>query len=601
MKREILKAFIWAFAGVIVTIIATYVMGWLSESTPKLEYRIVASNELTKKQLVEVIRKNYKELSLDLSMDDNVILDYHHTILEMRNLGGFIEEDLLFNLDFGKEEIKILDVLCKLTCPIEKEIEAELRRPGLKLQSLNPSENTHKIELTFFHDEPSTFVGLLVYRSSFESVGFGRINPVPITNGVFTERVKRGARHFYAVTALGFAGHESAPFGPLPWPELSFNRPHFENTRTIAAYLPSGEIDFETIQNDFKDTLAQLKKGEKIYICMDRAKFLSKIFPETIDQSPVYFEDDVQFLRGKSTLHVHNVPKKGRLRFDIIWKTYARYNLSNITLSLKRLQDIELVKKENRFSRKTGILRKPLSTENNGNIRLLLTPARVRVFFEEDGLILAWSRPKSAGYSGVRIFRYSEPEYTGQLESDHEIYDGKGISGLMLGFGAGTFRPADRYSGDIVHPSEPYPPPRKGEEARPSSPTGLSVTGGEPNVLVNIEGEELMPYYVDENVSCGQTYTYVVVAYDEVPNYSYAIESVVKWDCNLEYLGGTQVWKEGVQTIVKEFPEYKDDIRLCKILKRYHEKHGNLDQVKQLESVISRLGSGSSNMLDSDR
>ena len=97
------------------------------ESKAKLEYEVIGHNILRKLELDEVIRGNYKKTEVDFSVDDNIISQYHHTVVELRNEGDFIEEDLFFDIDFGNSSIKVLDVLSKTTKPEEQEIKASLR------------------------------------------------------------------------------------------------------------------------------------------------------------------------------------------------------------------------------------------------------------------------------------------------------------------------------------------------------------------------------------------------------------------------------------------------------------------------------------------
>ena len=235
---------------------------YLYESKPKLEYIILSSQELTKSELLKVIRTNFKQTELDFSIDDNIISKYHYTVIELRNPGPFIEDDLLFDIDFKDNRIKILDVLCKMIEPEERELEAEIERPPLELKLHEEGKDTIDVELSTSIDNIQ--VGIILYRSYSKHGGFGRRNPVPSANGFFSEKVKRGRSYFYTVSHLGYFGRESKFTSILPFPECSFNSLSFKNTKRISLSDLSDSKEVNPFLSKLMQVKSELKQNENI-------------------------------------------------------------------------------------------------------------------------------------------------------------------------------------------------------------------------------------------------------------------------------------------------------------------------------------------------
>jgi len=542
------------------------------ESPPALEYQVLSSQHVDKSELIELLYSSFKTTKVDFPMDDNVVSGYYYTVVELRNKGNFIKDDLLLDLDFMNEKVKILCVLSKMIEPQERQLKAEIDRPPLELQL--PAEDIDRPEVTLcWESTQRAGEGAIVYRSYSEHAGFGRRNPIPIVGNSFSEKRRKGSSYYYGATNLNFIGEsELTEVVFVPVPEVFFNRPNFKETINIRQPNLCDEMDPITLRSSFNKATAKRKSDVKIFVDMDRKEF-GRIISENVNDLPVYFKDDVKFLHGKTTLRLNNIMRKAKIRFYIISKTYLKYDNRNLILSLRDIKNIELKK----------IQTTPKETKkqyNEPTAKELLTPHQVKLFTAKDRVVLAWVKPRNQTYRGVRIFRslYSEPHT--ELVWGKELYDGKGIQGIVInaegevsGVSIGVVSSTDSLN----------PPPRKVPRRRdpstplpPAAPTGLRMTGTFLSILNGYKGE-LMPFYEDQEVIFGKSYVYTIVAYDNNDQYSYPIEALIKYE------------PMSNQPIVNSFSEYQKNLELLQTLKQFYLNNKNTVKANQIESIIRTL------------
>jgi hypothetical protein len=543
------------------------------ELNPKLEYHVLSSQQLDKSELLQLLYSNFKTSKVDFSMDDNIITGYHYTVVELTNKGCFIKDDLLFDLDFKNEDVKILAVLCKMIEPEERELKTEIERPPLEFQLPKKDMDNPEVKMCWLSAGEET--GAIVYRSYSKHGGFGRRNPTLIVDRSFSEKLRRGGSYYYAITyQYPFWGETG--FGEIlfvPTPEFLFNKPSFKDTISVRAHNQCDEIDAKLLLSEFNKAKTKLKRNAKIFVHMNREDF-GRIVSDNIGNLPVYFNEDVKFLHGRTTLRLNSVMRKAKIRFYIISKTYLKYDNRNLTLSLRDTRDIELKKVK-------AVPKEAQKQDDVSTSKELLTPYQVKLLTAKDKVIIAWAKPKTEAYKGVRIFRspYSKP-YVDPVWGK-ELYEGPGIQGLVVNSSELTQR--DLKSQITVYPpsvARLEPPPRKDLKSQGSfpaapkiaPPTGLKLVG---DFILNGCNGELMPFYEDHEVTSGNSYIYTVVAYDDKGEYSYPVESIIKHESTK------------IQDNVNSFSEYQNDLGLLQVLKAFYNTHQNTTEAKQVEAAIS--------------
>ena len=118
--QVIITAIITAVITTVITLSINNLWHYIFSPEKKLEYEIISNKTLTKTNIITAITGNFPNSIIDFSKDDSIIPRYQYTIIELRNLGISIDENLFFKVDFNDERVKILDVLCKQTEPLEK-------------------------------------------------------------------------------------------------------------------------------------------------------------------------------------------------------------------------------------------------------------------------------------------------------------------------------------------------------------------------------------------------------------------------------------------------------------------------------------------------
>jgi hypothetical protein len=437
MRRELPKALVWTIVGVAITLLSQFLYKSLSEPTALLEYQVLSVNRYSKPDLLSVINSNFREHTLDLSVDDNIVPYYYLGVIELRNFGDFIREDVLFTLDFEDEHVKILDVLSKMTQPQGKELTAESERPPLEWVPTTEGTETFPVGLTV--DRPKNEDGAIFYRSFISSRGFGRRSPSPSPIGEFNETVKSGRQYFYSAIMMGCSGEESPFTEIVPVPDALFNEPTFKDTITIKASDLSGithDADFTT---KVDTAIANLKEHQRSFVSVNRSDFSRKVFPKRYDGFPLFFRDDVSFLSGKTTLHLANIPYRARIRFFVVYKTYKQYDPRNIQLKFKNNLNIELRKKK--FEPEVKKIQVEGHQQGFLDEKTLLTPFQARLFLAKGKVIIAYSERDSSTFKEIRIFRSKTVSSSVFLPWGEEIYRGRGTKGIVLGSTWGLFHP----------------------------------------------------------------------------------------------------------------------------------------------------------------
>jgi hypothetical protein len=542
---------------------------WLYESSPRLEYQVLSSQKLDKFELLQLLHSNFKRTTFRFPMDDDIISEYHYTILELRNKGNFIRDDLFFDLDFNNQEIKILAVLCKTITPEEREIKAETERPPLDFQL--SKQDLESPAPTVYWNPDSIEMGAVIYRSYSKHAGFGRRNPTLNIDGSFSEKLRNGFSYYYAVTNQDSLGQESELTQIIyaPMPEFFFNKASFKETINVRIRNPSRQPDPNILLSEFNNAKAKLKGKLKIFANIDRRDF-TRIVSQKIDNLPIYFTDDVKFLYGRTTLRLNNITRKAKIRFYIISKTYLDYDNYNLTLALRDMKDIELTKVHADLK---GIPKKDKVVPSKD----LLTPYQVRLFALNDRIIITWAQPKTETYAGVRIFRSPFSISNTDVPWGKELYDGKGTQGIVVNSGiltgirtkqSATVNPYPR------DPMEPPPPKNYLDTLRPQTPRNLQI---QVDVILNGCNGELMPFYEDHVVPPGETYVYTVVAYDNRMEYSYPVESIIAYD------------SKTILPNLRSYSEYQTNLKLLRLLRQFYHYYNNKAKEKQLQSAISLI------------
>jgi hypothetical protein len=577
MKQETKTALLYTLSGAFFTFVFMFIIPELykaiSKSDFEIEYKTLQIKKASKAELIKINQENFDGAQIDFSMDDTIIPYYYYAVLEINNLGGFIEDDVITDLFFDGSEYKILDVMCKMQKPEERLIGAEIERPPLEL---NPSiTNSDSDELNFNSNSIDQIqVGLIIYRSYSKDVGFGRINTLPLTDTNYSVKIPTQFKSDFTATHMGFSGEETDFASIFPYPEFKFNEYSFKNTKTLNLEKDDFIKTLENYKTEFTD-------GKAIFVNSTKKEFYKVIYPYSFTDLPIYFEDDVKFLKGKTSLLFHNIPKKAKYKIFVYYKTYVENRNHNISLQLREIGNIELKKKDKKIDRSESPSKKDSKTA--------LTPQFTRIYLEQDKILMAWTVPQGESYRGVRIFKtvLSENDLTQHsLKWGNEVYDGEGFHGLILGRkGVLIFRPKTFKS---TNNKQSFQPPIKEEyrKGMPSPPILLRLTCKDQfNQILNGNKGKLMPYFVDENIECNDIYKYTLVAYDEHHSYSYPIESIVQHPCSVEYAGEHQYSEIGVQPYVKSYQKYDDDLTLISILNEYYKQFDNkvgLSDLKQL-------------------
>ena len=552
MKKEILKAILWGFCGAFFMVIGTIIYNSLSKPDFELEYKTLQVKKLTKAELMKLNYENFGSKKIDFSMDDNIIPNYYFAVLGFNNVGSFIEDSLVIDLNFNGTQFKILDVMCKMLEPEERIIDAEMQRPPLKFNRSIFDAEFDEVSLKFEIDELR--IGAIVYRSYIKDVGFGRINALPITENKFSIKAPSKLKSCFTLTHMGYSGEESAFGVKVPFPETIFNGYSFKNAMTL-------DIEKNDLIKKLEDYRNKLEDKKIIFVNLTKEQFFRFVYPHSFTDLPIYFNDDVKFLKGKTSLLFNNIPKKAKYKIYIYYKTYVERKDHNITLFLRDIKNIELKKKDDKIIHEPSVddSIKKLSI----NSKEALTPECVKIFLEEDNILISWSIPQNKLYNGVRVFKsiLNESDLTkSSLKWGKEIYDGKGFNGPILGQeGNFIFHPKKQETSDI---KSKYEPPIKEEYERMKlpTPTGFNIAVEQKYTkLLNSNNGKLMPFFADNSITCNETYLYTLVAYDNNYNYSYPIESIIKHPCNFKYLGNTdtQIIETGVQPKVKSHKTYE--------------------------------------------
>jgi hypothetical protein len=262
--------------------------------------------------------------------------------------------------------------------------------------------------------------------------------------------------------------------------------------------------------------------------------------------------------------------RKAKIHFYIVSKTYLKYDNNNLTLSLRDIKDMKL--------KKIHVIPKQTQKQDDQpTAKELLTPYQAKVFRAKDKVILAWVKPKSQTYEGVRIFRSSYSQPHTRLVWGKELYDGTGIQGILicevsaisLGVGSST---------DTLAPPPPKIPRHRDPSAPllPKAPTGLRLEGVFQHVLNGYKGQ-LMPFYEDREVTSGNSYVYTLVAYGNNGQYSYPVEAVIRYEPTRN------------EPTVDSFSEYQNNLKVLQALKQFYIDNKNTINADQIQSAISEI------------
>ena len=240
-KTLIITTVLTALIASIITNFSNKLSNYILGDKREIEYTILSSDVLNKKELDKIISKTYKKTGLDYSFDDFFIDKYHLTKIQLINNGSFIEDNLFMELDFCDNRVKILKVFGKLVSPEQREVEVELEKPPLEYSYFEDKNDTTDVKLNWSQPSGEKW-NLCIYRSYSKNAGYGRINSQPLHKTFFGDKVFKGQRFWYAIANLNDRGIEGELTDPICWPDMVFNQPKFKNTK---------EIYFDNIENGY--------------------------------------------------------------------------------------------------------------------------------------------------------------------------------------------------------------------------------------------------------------------------------------------------------------------------------------------------------------
>ena len=496
----------------------------------KLEYQIVSDKILSRDDLVEIISNNFKELKIDFSMDDDYIDNYHLMLLNINNPGRFIEDDLIFDIDFCNDTTKILNVLGKLQYPSSKELSPEFEKPPLIF-----SNKDNILNINFSWNDDQEEVGFNVYRSYNKNVGFGQRN-LKILQGknVFKDTILKNQQIYYAVANFGCNGLESNFSNELLFPQILFNQYWFENT-TLIDFNENDELNADKLSRIILQIKNALQMERSVLVNTNRETFNRWISNNEFKDGPIYFNNDFDFMHGRTKIHLNEIPKNAKYKIYIIYKTYSdKLDLSDsLKVKVSDKYSIKNITRKGHLQHDTNVARSNLLDSK----RELLTPKKVRALIDNDGVIICWSIPFDSSYSHIRLFKSSYDETDLEFHWGEQIYEGVGENRKIICYFWEYDRKNKKNRKNIKnHIVDPFiPPPKAVKDTIPPGAPVMLVSERQKMSIVNSHKSKLIPFFKDINVTEGKKYTYTLVAYNKAGEYSLPIQLCVQFEKISDY------------------------------------------------------------------
>jgi hypothetical protein len=425
--------------------------------------------------------------NFDLSLDDIILKDYYLIRMHFKNSSRPISEPLKFNLLTDTSNSKILSVKRKVLRPHNKVVEVIDSIP--KANWIWPESG---VKSSMFWDytekDERQIAGFNAYRSLIQNCGYGRVNKKLITasNWEITEEARSNMTpSYYKITSVNTIGQESI---------MSLDTP-----LVVQNFTPTTRSSFMLKRSDNDIQNPQSSIGSDILLNDQALKFRNSV--------------DISFVNGLDS------------NADI-----------EIYVLCKLLPDSEITPKISLIGATSVILivnSKSISAKSNPvlfktyKLKEELTPIVIRTYSTTESIYLAWQKPKSPDYAGVRIFRSPERRL-GNLRNNpgEEIYNGIGsttkISLEHPNRPAFIYQQAEPiiYENEIYiePPSRPSPPP-KPFQIPMAPPLPSPVTGLKLIYLDELESN----YFEDIPLDNTKSFTYTIYSYDNNGNSGYPI------------------------------------------------------------------------------
>jgi len=483
------------------------VLKYLSKNV--ISYQVLSISKHKKYELTELMRK--QEFStFNMNLDDPILLDYYVAKIRLINLGPSLKGILKFNVELGRNNVKIIDIKHKVRLPPNKTFPMTHSLPPLICKA--PVKDG-TVSLTWGITDPKQFIrGFNIYRSFKEDVGFGTINDTLVLKPSFKIPIREriSTPLYYTITSVGIDGSESEfSENPVKFPDIIAFLPGFEDVYWIDSRVKMQGSARDGSKGDpfgsLSEGIARAGKDATFIIRAARPGSISSEYLTT--KSILFYEDDLLFLKGVADISLLNGMDEDAVIDLLVFKP---------VITLHGAPGVEL-----RWI-KTNQLSRQAPVSKTKDTRKLVTPRAISAHLGKKSIYLVWEKPKDPRYKAVRIFR--SPIRTSELLVDpgKELYDGPGTVGIIqckIDMPPLEQIPSVRANGL----SEYKPPPRKADGSPPpapfvpSAPYGLKVSNGNRKV----HGEQ--QYFEDRDVTPGVPYTYTVFAYNENRTYSYPI------------------------------------------------------------------------------
>ena len=491
----------------------------LKTQKKELSYKILSISRFNKDELVRVAKKEEIDY-FNLGLDDPFLTDYYLITVGLQNKGVAIKYPLKFNVLIKNPYTKILDIKHKVITPPNKFIKLTNSLPPL---TWDINEHNYDTEYTVDHEDYYNLSGFNIYRSVAKNVGYGRANEKIITKPTFKipyDPFKTLSTVYYCITAVGVNGLESGLSKPVKFPDLFAFGPHFKNVYWIDPNMDLNNASNGSINAPFPSLSEAIKKTSKSAVFIyKRDKEQVKSSQDIPSEIKVFYADANNFLKGSSEISIQSgIDENADIRLFFLFKAIVDKQLE-FNLSLEGAPEIKL---ERGGIKSLNFEHSKRKNNLNKNQKALLTPSVVKTYLGQNTIYLAWEKPESPAYNGMRIFRSTKRSVDNFTTVGKELYEGPGnTETLECAFEKRKSIVVERKIDKVSRFSALtylQPPRRKDSESHlVSAPAGLRIL----KVVGNKDVKLL--HFADKTVSSDMVYTYTLFAYDKNNRYSYPI------------------------------------------------------------------------------
>jgi hypothetical protein len=407
----------------------------------------------------------------DLSLDDPIQEEYFMIKLRIKNMKAVINEPVTFHIFSGAQMSKILDVKSKVMRPKNKLLKMTHSIP--KARWVWPIKR--RLVWEGSDDKSVTYN---IYKSFLPEVGYGRVNPIPLTSSnweIAVEALDVLKPVYYRISAENM-WNESSPSEPI----------ELQNSLSLSSFVKKeGSVEKMTSKTDAVDD-------------------------HLIDES------QQDFAKGRVRVTFENGLDAGAdIELYILCKMLPDSTLEP-SAKIEGSPSINFELKG-----KIPTLRSaPKRTILTDKLKTSITPPLVRHYASLDTIYLTWEKPKSDEFAGVRIFRLTEGEAGIQQEVSisQEIYHGPGFDASV------EVELPEIKDLCIIHPSMSTgtsfkflnpPPPKEAPDQPIAKNSHLPLPPSSFAVWIARGLSLTSNYYIDRNPERDTVLAYVIYAYDK--------------------------------------------------------------------------------------